>query len=51
MIQIKLNRLQYFSNIFENLIEWVTYIASLLLVIDWSDCQQENTGVREVRLE
>ncbi len=32
----------------ENLIEWITYIFALLLVIDFTSCQQD-TGIREVR--
>ena len=40
-------RLNYLG--LENVIEWITYIASLLLVIDFSSCQVDNPGVREVR--
>ena len=31
----------------ENLLEWALYISSILLVIDFTTCQQ-TTGLREV---
>ena len=33
---------------FENMIEWIAYVASILLVIDVNQCQMDNSGVREV---
>jgi len=47
MLQIYQAKLNYLS--WENLLEWVTYITSLLFVIDFEDCQ-EGTGFRGVSL-
>lgn len=44
LLQIYQAKLNYVS--WENLIEWITYIASLLLVIDFEVCQRD-TGYRE----
>ena len=46
LLQVYQAKLNYLS--WENLIEWITYVASLLLVIDFEVCQRE-TGYRQVR--
>ena len=48
LLQIYQAKLNYLS--WENLIEWITYIASLLLVIDFEVCQRD-TGYRNVRMD
>lgn len=44
LIQLMRSRLNYLG--WENLIEWITYVSSILVVIDFNTCQQE-TGIRE----
>ena len=46
LLQVYQAKLNYLS--WENLIEWITYVTSLLLVIDFEVCQRE-TGYRQVR--
>ena len=47
LLQVYQAKLNYLS--WENLIEWITYVTSLLLVIDFEVCQRE-TGYRQVRI-
>jgi len=45
LLQIYQAKLNYLS--WENLIEWITYVTSLLFVIDFQECQID-TGYRGV---
>ena len=47
ILQLIMKKMNYLG--LENLIEWVTYVASILLVLDWNQCQMDNPGVREVK--
>lgn len=47
VFQMHMLRLHYLN--LENFLEWICYVTSLLLVIDFTECAAD-TGLRQVRL-